>query len=264
MKTLTISEMFVYPVKSAGGLNVSSMQLNSRGPKYDRHWMLIDNKNRFLTQRQHPKMCLIGTQLEEQGLTLNAPGKAACTVSGTTSFERQVQVWNDEVLAVDCGDEVAQWLSEYMQKDCRLVYMPEHSQRLVDPDYARENQTVGFADGFPILLVSKASLDNFNSKLDTPVGMDRFRPNIVIEGCEPYAEDDWQKIKIGDITFSLVKPCSRCIIPSIDQQTGDKQSEIINALNQYRRRNNKTYFGQNALHNKAGKISVGDVVAIVE
>ena len=263
MKTLTVSQLSIYPVKSAGGLSVSSMQLSARGPMFDRHWMLIDNKNRFLTQRHHPKMCLIGTQVDGQALTLTAPDTTDCAVSGVNTGERQVQVWNDSVLAEDCGDEVAQWLSDYLQKDCRLVCMPEHSQRLVDPGYADEDQTVGFADGFPVMLVSQASLDNFNSKLDSPVGMDRFRPNIVVDGCEPYAEDDWKKIQIGDITFSLVKPCARCIIPSIDQQTGSKQREVIDALNEHRRRDNKTYFGQNALYDKSGEIHLGDRVTVI-
>jgi uncharacterized protein YcbX len=263
MKTLSISQLFVYPVKSTGGLNVSSLELDSRGPKFDRHWMLVDGKNRFLTQRKHPKMCMIGTVINGQSLILTAPDKAACEVSGSTTVERIVQVWNDEVIALDCGDEVAGWLSDYLQKECRLVCMPEHSQRLVDPDFAADKQTVGFADGFPTMLVSQSSLDDFNSKLDSPIGMDRFRPNIVIDGCEPYAEDSWKQIQIGEITFSIVKPCARCIIPSINQQTGIKQPEIIDALNTHRRRDNKTFFGQNAVHNQAGDISVGDAVILL-
>ena len=264
MKTLTISELFIYPVKSTRGLNISSMEFNQRGPMFDRHWMLVDGNNQFLTQRKHPTMCLIGAEISGQALTLTAPGKVPCNVSGTTIQEHQVLVWNDSVLAGDCGDEVAQWLSDYMQKECRLVSMPENSQRLVDPDFAKDNQTVGFADGYPILLFSQASLDDFNNKLKTPIGVDRFRPNIVIDGCEAYAEDSWQQIKIGDITFSLVKPCSRCVVPSIDQQTGSKQPEIINALNRYRRRDNKTYFGQNALHENTGELSVGDPVVLLK
>jgi len=263
MKPISINQLSIHPVKSTRGIDVDSLKFDRRGPIFDRHWLVIDSKNQFLTQRQHPKMCLIGTQIDGQVLTLTAPDKFSIMVVGTTSEERQIQIWKDSVSATDCGDEVAQWLSDYMQKDCRLVCMPEHSQRLVDPDYAKENQTVGFADGFPIMLVSKASLDNFNSKLDSPVGMDRFRPNIVIDGCEPYAEDNWKQIQIGDITFSLVKPCARCIVPSIDQQTGIKQTEILNALNKYRRRDRKTYFGQNALHDKSGEIHVGDHVTII-
>lgn len=265
MSSMHVSELYVYPLKSARGLCVPEVSFTQRGPLMDRHWMVIDRNNRFLSQRKYPVMCLIETRLDNATLTLNAPAMSPfqldsdCTLNET----RQVTVWHDSVTAADCGDAAAQWLSTYLGVECRLVAMPAATQRLVDPQYAHQQQHVGFADGFPSLIISQASLDDFNQKLASPISMARFRPNIVIGGCAPYAEDEWQSIKIGDLTLSLVKPCSRCIMPAIDPSDGSKQMAVIEALNQYRRRDRKTYFGQNALHDGVGAIRVGDPVELL-
>lgn len=260
---LIVKHLFFYPVKSARGVSLESMSIDRTGPKYDRRWMVVNRGGKFLTQRQFPKMCLIETQLNGDTLILSSPGFDTIHVSKGTK-DMQVTVWRDTVLARDCGDDVAQWLSDYLAKDCHLVEMPEQTQRLVDTDFAGQGETVGFADGFPLLIASQASLNDFNSKLETPIGFDRFRPNIVVDGCEPYAEDDWREVQIGDIRMSIVKPCSRCIIPSIEQTSGNKQMVVNEALLEYRRRGAKTYFGQNALHQNRGEISVGDAVRLIE
>lgn len=257
-----VSELHIYPLKSAKGLSLTQVSLDQRGPSLDRRWMVVSNKDRFITQRQKPKMCLIETTLTGQSLSLNAPGMTPISIA-TNNLERQVFVWKDSVNSVDCGDTAAQWLSDFLETDCRLVYMPEQTQRLVDPDYATQHETVSFADGFPSLIISQSSLDDFNKKLDIPIKMVNFRPNIVIAGCAAYAEDTWKEIRINGITFSLVKPCSRCIIPSIDSQTGIKNSAVTHALNTHRRRDRASYFGQNALHDKPGNIHVGDNVELV-
>jgi hypothetical protein len=265
MNQFRISQLFVYPIKSAKGIALDSMQLDQRGPLFDRHWMVIKENGMFQTQRQLPKMCMIETALDNGELTLSAPGMPELRVEpnhGGTA--REVEIWKDRVEAQDCGDKVANWLSEYLGRSLRLVEMPRSSRRLVDPEFAFQSETVGFADGFPLLLVSQASLDDFNRHLSVPIGMDRFRPNIVIEGCSPFAEDGWQAVQVGELSIRLAKPCSRCIIPSIDQQSGEKQKPVNQALLDHRRRDGKTFFGQNGLHSEAGTISVGDQVSVVQ
>jgi uncharacterized protein YcbX len=142
--------------------------------------------------------------------------------------------------------------------------MPDTCRRLVDGLYAREGETVSFADGFPLLLISQASLDDLNSRLDSPVPMNRFRPNLVVSGCDSFAEDGWRRLRIGDVEFDVVKPCSRCVIPSIDQATAQRDGQINRVLASYRRVNGQVMFGQNLLYHRAGKLSVGDPVQVLD
>jgi len=258
----TISELYQYPLKSAGGNAVATLRLDAHGPTYDRHWMVVGENGKFLTQRQHPKMCLIGTQLRGDRLSLVAPEMPPLEV-GSSAEQLECLVWKDSVVAHDCGDQSALWLSRYLGKSCRLAQMPVRSPRLVDSNYADQGETVSFADGFPLLVVSQASLDEFNTKLESSIGMERFRPNIVVAGCPPFAEDSWREITVGDIKLSLVKPCSRCIIPSINPSNGSKEMAVNQALLKYRRRDGKTFFGQNALHRSLGNIRVGDTVKVL-
>ena len=270
---LTIKQLYIHPVKSLAGFSVDSFSLDSTGPEYDRRWMIVDANGKFVTQRQHPKMCLIKTRIDDDVLTLSADNRISYKVPSDTNDLRSVQVWHDQVSAQDCGDGVAEWLTQILKKSVRLVYMPEQTKRLVDQDYANNSETVSFADGFPLLIVSQASLDLLNTKLDHAIDMQRFRPNIVVDGCEPHAEDNWRKLTIAGHTLQLVKPCSRCIIPSIDPLSGQKQSQVIDVMNGYRRRKGKIYFGQNALLEKqevekqaepiTGVFRVGDSVNVV-
>ena len=264
MSELKISRLFVYPLKSARGIALDSMTLNERGPEYDRQWMVVKESGKFQTQRQLPEMCLIETGLNNGQLELNAPGMPLLTVNSGPGEVIEVEVWGDRVSARDCGDEAATWLSHYLGRNLRLVEMPAEARRLVDTDFAKDSETVGFADGFPILLVSEASLQDFNRHLDAPIDMDRFRPNIVLEGCEPFAEDSWHELEAGGLRLSIVKPCSRCIIPSIDQRSATKQMQVNEALLAHRRRDGKTFFGQNVLHRNPGELKIGDAVSVVQ
>jgi len=155
-------------------------------------------------------------------------------------------------------------LSAQLGQPCRLVYMPDTCRRLVDGLYAREGETVSFADGFPLLLISQASLDDLNSRLDNPVPMNRFRPNLVVSGCDSFAEDGWRRIRIGDVEFDVAKPCSRCLIPSIDQATAHRDGQINRMLASYRRVNGQVMFGQNLLYQRAGTLSLGDSVEVLD
>ncbi len=247
---------------------MESVQLNSQGPECDRRWMVIDENNTFVTQRKVPKMCMLETEFFDGELNISAPDRGSILVPKGGSKLHLSSVWGTTVAGQDCGDHAAKWLSDFIGKRCRIIYMSDDYFRRVDPNFADPNDQVGFADGFPLLITTQASLDDFNSKLgsDSPgftIKMNRFRPNIVISGNTAWAEDQWQRIRIANIEFSLVKPCSRCIMPSINPDTAVKQMEVNRALLKYRRRDKQTYFGQNALYNTLGKISVGDAVEVL-
>ncbi len=259
---MNISELYIHPLKSAAAKSVEELSYTRVGPAYDRQWMVVDDSGKFMSQRSEPIMCKITADIDIGTLVLSAPGMEILAVPKMSSA-RSVKVWGDDVLANDCGELAAQWLSEYLGKSCRLVELSEDTERAVDLDYANNGETVSFADGFPTLIVSQASLDEFNTHLDVPVDMRRFRPNIVIDGCLPYAEDAWEKIRINDIEFSLVKPCSRCIMPSINPDTAVKELNVNDVLLKTRRKDRKTFFGQNALHRGVGTVRVGDKVELI-
>lgn len=263
MTNLTVSQLTIYPVKSAAGIPLNTMELDLRGPKYDRRWMVVDDKGLFITQRTHPKMCLIKTQLDNQQLILRAESMPDVVV-GQTDKQQIVTVWGDEVAAVDCGDQIAKWLTQFLEKESRLVYMPDEAQRHVPKPSASNGEIVSFADAYPLLIATTASLQLIADKVDFEVSMSRFRPNIVIDGCEPFAEDDWQQIKIGEIDFALPELCSRCVMPSVNQTTAEKNPELLKVLAKHRRIDGKVMFGQNAIHQQLGRISVGDVVKVAK
>lgn len=266
MSQLTLSGLFFYPVKSLRGIALERAPVDARGIHFDRHWMVVDGAGKFVTQRQQPRMALVRTALMPGGLRLSAPGMADLDVAfePPETGAETVQVWADRCLAHSAGSEPAAWLSRFLGIDCRLFFMPEQTERAVDPDYANPQDRVGFADGFPFLLISQASLDDLNSRLDQAVPMLRFRPNLVISGSAPYAEDGWRRIRIGALTFRVAKPCSRCVIPTIDPETGEKGVEPLRTLNGYRREGNQVYFGQNLLHDGTGELRLGSAVEVLE
>ena len=226
--------------------------------------MVIDDNARFLTQRQQAWMSLVDVRLDaDDVLHLAAPGMAPLSVERSGPQALEVSVWNDRVSAELVGAEADAWLSEFIGQACRLVHMPDRTQRAVDPEFAAADDQVGFADGFPFLLISQASLDDLNARLDRPLPMLRFRPNLVISGCAPYAEDDWRRIRIGALEFRVAKACSRCVIPTIDYATGERGREPLQTLMTYRRRDNKIYFGQNLIHEGTGRLERGMPVEVL-
>jgi uncharacterized protein YcbX len=263
---ISVSELNIYPVKSLAGLGLQSVSLDRFGFTGDRRWMVVNEKRRFLSQREIEAMALISVELTQEGIRLAARvGAVSVPQPSPAARSVRVQVWEDSVNALDAGDEAARWLSEVLAADCRLVYMGEDAQRYVDGVYAREGETVSFADGFPVLLISQASLDDLNSRLSQPVPMNRFRPNLVVQGCEAYAEDNWRSIQIGAMILDVAKPCSRCVMPSIDQATAQKDGEILRVLAGYRRgADRQTYFGQNLLYTGSGELRLGDAVQVLK
>lgn len=262
---LTLSEIHVYPVKSLRGLSPQHWQVDRFGFAGDRRWMLVNEADQFVTQRQLAHMALIDTRLDEDRLVLSAEGMEPIELLREPSDgeEREVTVWNDRVSARDAGDRAADRLSNFLGQPVRLVHFPPGGKRPVDPTYAEALDYTAFSDGFPFLLISQASLDDLNARLEHPLPMLRFRPNLVVAGSEPYAEDRWRRIRIGEMELRLVKPCSRCVIPTIDLQTAEKGPEPLRTLSRYRRQGSKVYFGQNLLHDGIGRLSLGDEVEVM-
>lgn len=260
-----LTQLWRFPVKSLAGARHDRFTVGPRGPAGDRHWMVVDADGRFVSQRQIPRMALLHADLDTQGLTLNVADGAVLRVSPVAAGEPvTVQVWGDTVAALAPDPAADAWLSEQLGRACRLVCQPDDGVRRVDPAYAAPEDQVDFADGFPFLLVSQASLDDLNARLAEPVDMRRFRPNLVVDGCEPFEEDRWRRIRIGDISFRVVKPCSRCPIPAIDPDSGEKGVEPLATLNSYRRRDSKVYFGQNLIHDGGGELAEGMTVEVLE
>jgi uncharacterized protein YcbX len=230
----------------------------------DRRWMLVDEKGCFLSQRELPRLARLTALPTDRGLGLRW-GEECHDVAEPIDGELcEVQVWDDRLLARDAGYATADWLQAQLGLAARLVYMPDDCRRLVDSDFAHAAETVSFADGFPLLLVSAAAADELNARLSQPVSLDRFRPNLVVSGCAPHAEDGWQRLRIGEMVFDVAKPCARCVMPSVDQVSGEKHPELLRVLADYRRGDDrKVYFGQNLLYRKTGSIAVGDPVQVL-
>lgn len=267
MINLYLSSIHIYPVKSMKGHSLISSLVEKMGLENDRRLMMVDQYNKFLTQREHARIALITPQLNNNELTLIAPGMENITLPISFSGDRySVEIWNSkEVISIDQGNDVFLWLSEFLKMPARLVQLDPDYKRSVDQTFAvNADDQVSFADGYPILVTAQASLDDLNLKLSNPVQMDRFRPNIVINGSEPFLEDSWRRIRIGEAEFALVKPCARCNVPGIDQETAQTAREPIFTLSKYRKFNNKVMFGVNIIPLKTGIISVGDKVEILE
>ncbi|VAW91456.1 Flavodoxin reductases (ferredoxin-NADPH reductases) family 1 [hydrothermal vent metagenome] len=270
MSAIHISELAIYPVKSFSQISLLKSQVDNFGLTNDRRWMVIDQNGRFITQRQQSRMCLIKvslifTNLQTSAIQLSAPGMLDITVKlDSTNDVTKVTVWQDQCNALDCGSAIANWLSEFLSVQCRLVYFADEEIRQVDSTFAQKNDRTAFSDGFPILLISQASLDALNSKLDVAIPMKRFRPNLVVSGCNAFEEDKWKLLRIGDMLLRVVKPCSRCVIPSIDTETGERGEEPTKTLLTFRRRDHKIFFGQNVIANSTGHLAVGDTVEVLE
>lgn len=269
---MLLSEINVYPIKSLGGVFLESSTVENRGLQFDRRWMLVDENNKFLTQREFPKMATVSVEIFKDRLGVSLDGKSLEIPFKTGAEETKVvKVWSSRCRAEIYGDNINEWFRDVLQTDCRLALMPEQTTRKVSYFYAiRQDDAVSFADGYPVLLIGEESLNDLNSRLGAPVPMNRFRPNLVVSGADAFAEDGWKQIKIGDAIFHVVKPCGRCVMTTIDQTSGEKQgTEPLKTLAKYRvpKRSvkKKILFGQNLIAENVGAvINVGDKIEIVE
>ncbi|MEM6437071.1 MAG: MOSC N-terminal beta barrel domain-containing protein [Cyanobacteria bacterium P01_D01_bin.115] len=273
---IVLSDLLIYPIKSAAGTSRKSANLTPRGLESDRIFMVVNSEGHFLTQRRFPKMALITPwPATPVHVTVNAPGMPKLHVmTADYSDTVEVEVWGDRVSATLCGPEAAAWFSQFLETPCQLVHLPATSKRPTDHGKLGPDETVSFADAYPYLLLSEASLAGLNQKLAlknaSPVTMNRFRPNFVVSGdILPHAEDSWKRIRIGDATFRIAKPCARCSIPNVNQETGSRTKEPSPTLATYRAWDKGIWFGQNLIQENENKqafhsLSVGDTVEILE
>jgi len=268
-RSMHLSSLYRFPLKSAAGESLQRCASDSLGLLGDRRWMVVAaGTGRFLTQRVLPRMALLQAHWQgDTALKLAAPGMPELLVRvPDDKTMRCVQVWSANPVVPDAGETAAAWLSDFLGQACRLVYLPEDDGIQVDLDYARLGERTAFSDGFPFLLIGQASLDDLARRVGRPLEMLRFRPNLVASGAEPYAEDGWKRIRIGQLTFRVVKPCSRCVIPTLDPATGERapDREPLNTLLSYRKGPGGVFFGQNLIAEGRGELEVGMPVERLE
>ena len=258
---MRVASLHVYPVKSCRGITLLSSDVLVSGLRHDRRFMIVQPNGRFITQREHQDMALIETRIDAHGLFLATPGGEAKVPLEPEGERMKVEIWSESHKAVVVSGDVNELLSEHLKADCVLVYMPKDLRRQVDRRYANKGDITGFSDGFPILLTTTASLDDLNARLETPVPMNRFRANVVVEGAsDAFDEEKHDVVEVGSITMRMPKRCSRCPIITTDQRTGEVSREPLRTLAKYRTSHRRVYFGQNCIPDAEGILQVGDVV----
>lgn len=268
MAQLTLSDLYIYPVKSLGGIRLNEAAIEARGLRHDRRWLIVDARNCFMTQRQTAEMALLDVAPAHNGFLLthrHRPDLLPLYVPFAATPERTlfVTIWDDMVFAWRGEKAADEWLSEALGRPCKLVYMSDMVRRDVEPELNPRNTLVSFADGYPYLLIGQAALAELNGRLAQPVPMNRFRPNLVFTGGEAYAEDTWDEFRIGDLAFRAVRACGRCVVTTIDQQTARKSAEPLRTLAPYRTQGSKVMFGQNVTGPREGILRVGDALHVV-
>ncbi len=261
-----ISEIIIYPVKSLKGFSLTGARMDLSGLQYDRQWMVIEPDGRFMTQRIYPQMALIETEINDGQLILRTFGMEHHIVPSISDDAQTVEteVWGDAVTANVHDDATNQWLSQAIGSECKLVCFPPDHTRQCDPEHAKQGDHTMFSDAYPVLVLSQASLDHLNTKLSTAVEINRFRPNLVIAGCEPHDEDNWQQIQINDLTLRNGVPCARCSVPTVDPEIGVLSGpEPIHTLSSYRQSDGEIYFGMTFVPNTEGSIHVSDQVTVI-
>lgn len=262
---ITVVALHRYVVKSCRGEALAHAALDVRGIADDRRFMVVDDTGGFLTQRQLPALARIEPRLAGGQLRLDTAGRAGLVIDLSAPRQRRaVTVWEHQGAGEDCGDAAAMWLSAVLGRAARLVRMPDEAVRPVDPRFAvTPGDQTGFSDGFPLLLINRASHAALDARLDVPVPLDRFRPNLVIAGAEAFAEDAWTRILVGDVEFAVVKPCARCAITTVDQTTAARGPEPLRTLATFRTVGGKVLFGQNLVHRGLGTLRIGDALRVL-
>jgi uncharacterized protein YcbX len=274
----TLSNLTYYPIKACRGFDLQSSNVERMGLEHDRRMMLVTPEGEFITQREHPKLALVtptlrlrsaplnADEMENNSVTLSAPNFDSIQFSIQKSgASYPVNIWKSTgVQAVDQGEESAQWFSDWLGTSVRLVHIADGFLRKVSSEYAvNADDHTGFADGYPILIISESSLHDLNSKLDSVLPMNRFRPNIVVKDCEPFAEDTWKRIRIGGVEMALVKPCARCEVTTTDQSTLERKKEPLKTLGGYRKHKLGAIFGMNVIPLNEGRLEIGMNVEVI-
>jgi uncharacterized protein YcbX len=266
MSDLRLSEIWIYPIKSLGGIRLQTATIREKGIIHDRRWMLVDENGIFMTQRTTPSMALLKSKIEGDQLVISHNKKfTSHQVSlnpAAIKPEQSVTIWNDTVHAFEVNSETSAWFSDALDLKCRLVFFPEKNNRAVDQDYSINHEHVSLADAYPFLIIGQESLNFLNTKLAHAVPMNRFRPNFVFTGGKPNEEDTWRNFTIGSNRFVGVKPCARCVLTTVNQDTAEKGDEPLRTLTSYRKNGNKILFGQNLLATDHQQVKEGDLITI--
>jgi len=259
-----VTALFTYPVKSCRGVAHEAAEVGRRGLVGDREFMVVNEVGRFLTQREHPRLALVVPSLDGERLRVSGEGFPTLELDiRRDGARRPVTVWRDACAAIDQGDEVAEWFTQVIGAPCRLVRMPDGELRRADQEHAGPGDEVGFADGYPLLLTTLSSLAALNERMPVALPMDRFRPNVVVDGVKAFEEDGWGVVEVGEVRFRVVKPCARCAITTVDQGTGAVGKEPLRTLATFRHVPGRgVMFGQNLVHEGRGTVGVGMAVGV--
>lgn len=265
MPGVQLTGLFVYPIKACGGVALEQAELVERGLAFDRRYLLVDRTGTFVSQREVPQLCLVTTTIAGESLLVSFPGKPTLELPLRPSSEdaeprRHYRVWDDTGSALELA-RGSRWFSELLDDEVSLLYMPDSERRAVNPKRARPGDIVSFADAYPLMLMSEDSLADLNRRLDAPVDMRRFRPNLVMAGGEPYAEDGFAHVQIGGLSFRGVKRCERCVVITVDPRTGEMGKEPLRTLSRYRLENGAVWLGMNLIHDAFGTLRLGDRVS---
>ena len=261
-----LSALYCYPLKSAAAQACDAADVTPRGLRGDRRWMIVDPDGRFLTGREHGALVLLQARADGDALQLDAPGEPTLRALAQHAAPRRgVVVWKSTVDALPANAEADAWISRVLGRPAHLVYMDDAARRPVSVAHGLPGDEVSFADGYPVLLISQAALDALNARLASPVTMQRFRPNLVVTGTEPHAEDTWRRIRVGTVEFDVVKPCVRCVFTTVEPDSGirDPAGEPLRTLVGYRRTPAGVTFGQNLIPRSTGAVRVGDPVTVL-
>lgn len=270
MRDLVLTEIWIYPIKSLGGIPLTSAKVFEKGLEFDRRWMLVDEVGVFLTQRVHNVMALLKQSIEGKTLTITRVDPKRSD-KPSISFDTSVipkgkpfegKIWDDTVVVAEVDPKLSEWFTTQLGMNCRLVCFSESDARPVDKKYHVNDEHVSLADAYPFLIIGQASLDDVNSRMEKNVPMNRFRPNFVYSGGTPFEEDSWRDFKIGSNRFVGVKPCARCVLTTVNQDTAEKGIEPLYTLSTYRKKETKVLFGQNLVAVDHGVVKVGDKISI--
>jgi hypothetical protein len=262
---VTIESLHIYPIKSCAGLEVERVCLGERGPEGDREWMLVTPDGDMVTARKHPELLKVIPTPWRGGVWLQAPRMKDTWISfpeQTDAPVMNVQIWRDELAQVPVSEAGSAWFSDYLGRPVKLVWMAPHVQRPVDPQFVSNPRQVGFADGFPLLLVNQASLEDLSKRVGRDLDMKRFRPNITVRAESAWVEDRWHRLWAGELALELVKPCSRCVMITTDPQTLERSPEILSVLGRFRKNEWGICFGHNVVHTGPGVLARGQAFTI--
>ncbi len=259
----TIASIHIYPIKSLGGVQVQTSLVRPHGLEYDRRWMLVDADGLFRTQRSNAELCLFRVAIADSGLSVTGPdGEILAVPFAADGDTKLVRVWNSDVKAREVSSRCNEWFSDRIGERTVLVHFGEEARRDINPDWSQPGDQVSFADGFPVMVANLATLEDLNQRLDAPVPMNRFRPNVVLSGIEPYHEDTWKSLTSGDVQLDFPRPCGRCLVTTTDQDTARRGVEPLATLAKYRIKDQNVIFGMNAIPRSFGTLHVGATVEL--